>query len=111
MSQRIERRRTPRTELPDEEVCGVEIRQRVRLLDISQSGVLVSGEAPLPVGTRGQLRAGLAALPFSADIAVRRHAGGPAHPQGSMGAQFAAIDERSMRYLEQFLMRGKPSGT
>jgi c-di-GMP-binding flagellar brake protein YcgR len=111
MSQRIERRRTPRTELPDEEVCGVEIRQRIQLLDISQSGVLLACEAPLPVGTRGQLRTGLAALPFCADVAVRRHAGGPVHPRSVMAAQFAAIDERSTGYLEQFLVRGKPSGT
>jgi c-di-GMP-binding flagellar brake protein YcgR len=111
MSQWIERRQTPRTELPGEEMCGVEIRQRVRLLDISQSGVLLACEAPLPVGTRGQLRAGLAALPFTADVAVRRHAAGRAHPRAGIGAQFAAIDERSTRHLEQFLTRGKPSGT
>ena len=111
MSQWIERRRTPRTELQSEEVCGVEIRQRVRLLDISQSGVLLACEALLPVGTRGQLRTGLAALPFSADVAVRRHADGRAHARAGIGAQFAAIDERSTRHLEQFLARGKPSGT
>jgi len=107
----IERGRTPRTEVPGQEACGVEIRQRVRLLDISESGVLVACEAPLPIGTRGHLRAGLAALPFSADIAVKRQAGGPSRPQVGIGAVFAGMDERSAKHLEQFLVQGKTRGT
>ncbi len=86
----------------------LELRHRVQLLDISQTGALVACEATLPVGTKGQFRAGLAALPFSAEIAVKRHhVRSPAKGQPGLGTQFAAMDDRSRQNLEQFLRRGK----
>ena len=106
----IERRRTPRAELRVNEVCRLELRHRVQLLDISQSGALlgVEGAGGLPVGSRGQFRAGLAAMPFSAEVMVRRqHVRSPAKKQVTVGTQFAVMDERSKQNLDQFLRRAK----
>ena len=108
MTEIIERRRTPRIDIDVDESLRLELRHRVQLLDISQSGALLGTEADLPVGTRGQLRAGLAAVPFSTEVSVKRH-----HtrslPRGQvgMGTQFAAMDDRSRQSLDQFLKRGK----
>jgi uncharacterized protein (DUF3084 family) len=104
----IERRKTPRVELRTEEICRLELRHRVQLLDISQSGALLGIEAPVPVGSSGQFRAGLAALPFYAEVAIRRqHTRSLAKKQVSLGAQFAVMDDRSKASLDQFLKRGK----
>ena len=91
-----------------EEICRLELRHRVQLIDISQSGALLACEAPLPVGTKGQFRAGFAALPFSAEVTIKRHqVKTPVKGQAALGAQFAAMDERSRSNLDQFLKRGK----
>ena len=105
---RTERRRTPRIELREHEVVRLEQRHPVQLLDISQSGTLIACKAGLPVGTRGQFRAGLAAQPFSAEVAVKRHHV-KAAPRGEvgLGTQFVSMDDRSRTHLEQFLRSGK----
>jgi c-di-GMP-binding flagellar brake protein YcgR len=108
MNEIIERRRTPRIDLEADESVRLELRQRVQLLDISQSGALLGCEAGLPVGTRGQLRAGLSAAPFSAEVAVKRHhPRAPAKGQVGLGTQFASMDDRSRQNLDQFLRKGK----
>jgi c-di-GMP-binding flagellar brake protein YcgR len=108
MSDMIERRRTPRAELRATEICRLERRDRVQLLDISQSGALIGCEAGLPIGSRGQFRAGLASIPFSAEVAVKRQQVRPtAKKQLAFGTQFAAMDERSKQSLDHFLRRAK----
>jgi hypothetical protein len=103
-----ERRKTPRVELRTEEICRLELRHRVQLLDISQSGALLGIEATIPAGTKGQFRAGLAALPFSAEVAIKRQTTrSGSKRQMALGAQFAAMDERSKNNLDAFLKRGK----
>ena len=90
------------------EICRLELRHRVQLLDISQTGALLGCEGGLPVGSRAQFRAGLAALPFSAEVTVKRQQGrSPARKQVTLGTQFAAMDERSKQHLDQFLRRAK----
>ena len=92
--------------LPDE-VIQVGMRHRVQLLDISQTGALIACETKLPVGTRGQLKAGIAAVPFTAEVVLNRHHPRPApNGQAGMGAAFAAMDERSRTHLEAFVRRG-----
>ncbi|MEO5895017.1 MAG: PilZ domain-containing protein [Vicinamibacterales bacterium] len=103
-----ERRRTPRIELQHDEDVRLELRHRVQLMDISQTGALVGCETALPVGTRGQIRIGLGPEPFSAEVAVKRH-----HPKSArrgqvgLGTMFGSMDDRSKRQLEQFLQRAK----
>jgi hypothetical protein len=95
-----ERRRMPRVELGAGRECRLDLRTRVRLLDISVSGVLLSGEIRLPVGTRAHMQTSLAAVPFGGEITVRRIAG-----ESAVGATFMALDERSRQRLEAFLRR------
>ena len=108
MAEMIERRRSRRIDLDSNEALSLELRSRVRLLDISESGALLACELGLAVGTRGHVRAGLEALPFSAEGAVRRrHV--TSVPKGlvGLGTVFASIDDRSRASLDQFLKRGK----
>jgi c-di-GMP-binding flagellar brake protein YcgR len=109
MDEMIERRRTPRIELQaDDEMIRLELRHRVQLLDISQTGALVSCEAGLPVGTRGQIRIGLAAQPFTAEVAVKRHhAKSARRGQVGLGTMFGSMDDRSREHLDKFLQRAK----
>lgn len=107
MTDTAERRRSPRVEVLHDEVIRVELRHRVELLDISLTGALIACETKLPVGTRGQFTAGLASVPFTAQVVVGRHHPRPApHGQTGLGASFASMDERSRQHLEQFLRRG-----
>jgi c-di-GMP-binding flagellar brake protein YcgR len=108
MDSTIERRRTPRVELQHEEDLRLELRQRVQLMDISQTGALVGCETALPVGTRGQIRVGLGPEPFSAEVAVKRHhAKSARRGQVGLGTMFGSMDDRSKRQLELFLQRAK----
>ena len=108
MAEMVERRRSPRIELQADEAVRLELRHRVQLLDISQSGALLGCETTLPVGSRGQLRAGLAAVPFSAEIDVKRHhMRNLRKGQIGLGAQFTTMDDRSRESLDGFLKRGK----
>ena len=108
MTERVERRKSPRVELIGHPMVRLELRHRVQMLDISQSGALIACETMLPVGTRGHIRAGLAAQPFAAEVAVRRHHPRQA-PKGytSLGAIFGGMDDRSRKSLEMFLPKGR----
>ena len=76
--------------------------------DLPMEEALIACETMLPVGTRGHIRAGLAAQPFASEVAVRRH-----HPRQSpkgytsLGAMFGGMDDRSRKSLESFLPKGK----
>ena len=63
-----ERRRSPRVMLPQDEECSLQLRTRVRLLDISLSGALVETDLPLPIGAKGQLRFALAGAAYSPTV-------------------------------------------
>jgi hypothetical protein len=104
----IERRRSPRTEIHSDEVVRLELRHPVQLLEISQSGALLGCEARLPVGARALIRTDLAALPFTAEVVVKRYhvKTGPTQTV-ALGTQFGSMDDRSRQHLERFLQRGK----
>jgi hypothetical protein len=101
-----ERRQWPRATLREALDCRIEVRSRVRLLDISLTGALVAGDVLLPIGTRAQLRSGIASGTFTPDVEVRRisETSGRA-PATGLGAVFLAMDDRSRRSLEQFLRK------
>jgi c-di-GMP-binding flagellar brake protein YcgR len=107
MMSTAERRRHVRVTLPVGEAVQIEVRHRVRLLDISQSGALLVCDASLPVGSLGKVRAALSAAPFTADVEVRRQqpAAGSRQTQAALGTMFLTMDEISRRSLEQFLRR------
>ena len=102
-----DRRRSPRVVLPDDEECSVQLRTRVRLLDISASGALVESDVPLPVGATGQLRFALAGAAYAPTVQIRRKAGSPARDL-NLGTVFTSMDESSRRRLEEFLRKATP---
>jgi len=102
----VERRRVPRVAVDDGLECRLEVRSRIRLVDISLTGALLAGDAALPVGTRAQLRAGVGPAPFAPEVEVSRQAdrqGRETNP--ALGAVFVGMDERSRRSLEDFLRK------
>ena len=67
-----ERRRVPRVALDEGLECRLEVRTRVRLVDISLTGALMASDAQLPVGTRAHMHAGVGSAPFAPDVLVQR---------------------------------------
>ena len=101
-----ERRQAPRVALGGDFECHLDLRTRVRLLDISLSGALLAAELALPAGASAQLRSGLGVSAFRTDVQIRRSIGLPAGvPNNGIGAMFTTMDERSRRSLEDFLRK------
>lgn len=101
-----ERRQSPRLPLTGGVECRLDLRTRVRMLDISLGGALLAAELALPVGATAELRSGLGASAFRTDVQVRRSIGLPAGVTlNGLGAMFTAMDERSRRSLEDFLRK------
>jgi c-di-GMP-binding flagellar brake protein YcgR len=102
-----DRRRSPRVLLPEDEECSLQLRTRVRLVDISATGALVESDLPLPVGARGQLRFALAGASYAPTVQIRRRANSQARDL-SLGAVFTSMDDTSRRRLEEFLKKATP---
>ncbi len=93
--------------LPEDEQCNVQLRTRVRLLDISLTGALVESDVPLPIGASGQLRFALAGGSYSPTVQVRRRAGSAVR-ELNLGTVFTSMDDTSRRQLEEFLRKVTP---
>jgi hypothetical protein len=101
-----ERRRVPRVPVDDGLECRLEVRTRVRLVDISLTGALLASDAQLPVGTRAHMQAGVGAAPFAPDVQVQRVIDGHSRQsKPALGAVFVGMDEKSRRSLEAFLRK------
>jgi hypothetical protein len=86
--------------------CVLEVRTRVRLVDISLTGTLLATELLLPIGTRAHLRSNVGASSFTPAVQVRRVADAPARGTGDrLGTVFTTMDDRSRRSLEDFLRK------
>jgi hypothetical protein len=101
-----ERRQVPRVALDGRLECRLELRTRVRLLDISVSGALLAAELAVPVGVPARLQSSLGATAFHSDVQVRRNVALSAGiPLKGLGAAFTSMDEKSRRSLEEFLRK------
>jgi hypothetical protein len=100
-----ERRRLPRVEVDEGLECRLEMRTRIRLVDISLTGALLSSEAQLPVGTKAHLHAGVGAAPFAPEVQVQRVVDRGREANAALGAVFVGMDEKSRRSLEAFLCK------
>ena len=101
-----ERRRAPRAMLRPSTECRLEMRTRVRLVDISLTGALLASDAPLPIGARAHLRSAVEASSFTPAVQINRVADATGQAAGrTLGAVFTAMDERSRRSLEEFLRK------
>jgi hypothetical protein len=101
-----ERRRVPRVVIDEGLECRLEVRTRVRLLDISLTGALLASDAQLPVGTRGHMQAGVGSAPFAPDVQVQRIVDRQSREsKPALGAVFVGMDDKSRRSLEAFLRK------
>jgi hypothetical protein len=100
-----ERRRTRRVAVDTRFDCRFELRARVRLLDISASGALLSSDAALPVESAAQLKAVLATARFSPNLKVRRIAPLARNEGTHLGTVFGEMDAESRRSLDAFLKK------
>ncbi len=100
--ERIERRRSPRVVLRDPAECSIPLRTRVKLLEISLTGALVTTDLPLAPGASGQLRFALAGALCTASVTVRRCVRGSGGAV-EVGAMFTSMDDATRRHLEGFL--------
>ena len=99
----VERRRAPRCPPRSDVRCRVDVRMRVRLVDVSATGALLATETPPRVDSVALLKTGLGAATFSSEVQVQRT--GTAAGAPAVGVTFTAIDERNRRSLEQFLKK------
>jgi PilZ domain-containing protein len=100
-----ERRRGPRVNVEPDVDCTFEMRVKVRLVDISASGALLTSDATLPIAAEGHLKAVLAASRFSPTLKVQRMVSLPRNEGAQLGTVFLGMDEESRKSLEAFLKK------
>ena len=101
-----ERRQAPRLAIDGQIECRLDLRTRVRLLDISLGGALLAAESTLPMGASAQLRSALGGTEVRIEVEVRRTVALPdGSPLHGLGAIFTTMDPRSRRCLEDFLRK------
>ena len=99
-----ERRRTPRVPVATPQELRLGRRVRVRLVDISASGVLLWSDDPLPVGSEGRLNVLLGGMPFEAQAQVKRQAPA-ADSTGCLLGTALTTAPPQQRTLQGFLQR------
>jgi hypothetical protein len=104
-----ERRRAPRVPVREAGRCELRFWSTVRVIDISQFGILLEAGRPIDVAEQAEFRVALDGEPFASTIEVRRQQS-DGHPRRDtpfvkLGAEFARLDERGRRALERFLRR------
>jgi hypothetical protein len=77
---------------------------KVRVLDISATGVMLATTRPVELGTRGQLRLNLDGTPFTTDVEIQRVSTAPGVAAGYVvGASFVGTDAAHQQTLERFI--------
>jgi hypothetical protein len=102
-----DRRRTPRVPVTAA-TASVELASSaaVRVLDISQSGMLIAAPRPAEIGRRGRLNVRLGAVAVSLDIEVKRvDAGGGAGATApyTLGVEYVELTDAVRRRIAEFL--------
>ena len=106
MTERLERRRSART---TDGLARIEallpLNATVRVLDISESGMLLTSPQALTVGSRGHVRLRLGADPMTLHLEVRRVVEERQHGTVTyrLGTDFVAMDEETRNKIERFL--------
>ncbi len=103
----LERRRTPRVPVAGDRHLAFPQALTVRVVDISNSGVLLVVPQKLAVGQRARLKASLGREALSVEVEVRRVVDGFLEGSGRgryrVGAVFVQPDEAARRSVQQFL--------
>ena len=100
-----ERRRTPRVAVRGPQEFRLGQRIRVRVVDISASGVLLASEERLTVGSTGRLQVSLGGSQFEAQMQVKREHRGDAAQGRLFGSALAPPQPRYRDVLDVFLRR------
>jgi len=80
-------------------------RLRVRLLDISANGALLSIDERLPIGSKARLQVLLAGTPFEAPVEVRREEPAEDGRSRLAGVTMASVSATQQETLDEFLRR------
>ena len=80
-------------------------RVRVRLLDISANGALLSIDERLPIGSKARLQLMLAGTPFEARVEVRREEAAEDERSRLAGVTMASVPAAQQETLDEFLRR------
>jgi c-di-GMP-binding flagellar brake protein YcgR len=102
-----ERRRSPRVPVRNHSIA-VRVSSRVRVLDISPGGALLSG-ALYPPGMRGELHVPLASTSLSCDVEIRQQQllAGDTGLESRAGVSFVRLSAADQQALDQFLARAQ----
>ena len=101
-----DRRRTPRVAMDGRHEFRLGRRLRVRVVDISGSGVLLAAEDRLPVGSTARLQISLGGAQFEGQLVVKREqAAQDGNNSHFCGAVVTPTQPRHQDALEQFLRR------
>ena len=100
-----ERRRTPRVAMDGRHEFRLGRRLRVRVVDISGSGVLLAAEDRLPVGSTARLQISLGGAQFEGQLIVKREQAHESSTTHFCGAVLTPAQPRHQDALEQFLRR------
>ena len=100
-----ERRRSPRVPMDGRPEIRIGRRLRVRLLDISANGALLSIDERLPLGSRGRLQVLLAGSPFEATVEVRREEAADDGRSRLAGVTMASVPAPQPETLDEFIRR------
>jgi c-di-GMP-binding flagellar brake protein YcgR len=101
----LERRRGSRVSLDAGANCRLVMRARVKLLDVSAGGALISADTVLPTASVGQMRAALITGSFTPVIEVLRQNPSRHPDRRELGVRFQSMDDHSREQLEGFLKR------
>ena len=100
-----ERRRSPRVPMGGRPEFRIGRRLRVRLLDISANGALLSVDERLPIGTRARLQVLLAGNPFEAGVEIRRDEPAEDGRSRLAGVTMTSVPAVQQETLDEFLRR------
>jgi len=110
-AQAIERRRHPRQPAPPNLELSVPIISQGDVIDLSESGALVSTPIPLTIGDRARLSLLVGREPFGAWATVVRAEEGTRVGRTvryHLGLVFTSIDEQNRHVLQRFVRREPP---
>ena len=97
-----ERRRSPRRAVQDDFLL-IPTTINVQVLDVSMSGVLLSSDEAVDVGTEGTLGLNLDGSRFTADVQVQRVAAAGAGGGYRLGARFVDLGPDGRQLIAQFM--------
>ena len=106
MAEFVERRHSPRVVRPSEP-CRVllNVHSSARIVDVSESGMLLASSVGIPVGSRARLRTMLGTDQFETEVEVRQNKPMPQEDTSrrALGVTFVAPEPQTQLVLRRLL--------